>query len=453
VTLVLVAVVAVGAVGCGPDSGEGEFWRGNVTLVNSFWKDVLRGQDELRTGQTLYLQTVNPALVTPDARYAMKVENLRSHQVVLESETLSDRAGRFEMAALLHDLGQEDGIAEGDELRITLGDGRASYDVNLRVATRGGDSEFRAMAAEPLVFASDSQGNPVNAFVFGDHYPSEVAGPVYVTATGLPMSATEVDIYVVRDDDRWAGKPIPTHANEGLMAGPIRGKVSGGKLAPTSTGFWPTEKLLGIYDILIDVDRNGVFDYEYTHKDGADGEAKIGFTVQYSAKWIEGLKDRHVLVNLAYDSFKSSSGTFRNVYQRGDKVFVYVNPPVNHDHHGKVTKWIVAHRDFTTFWDKPEADGAVPFSYLSVQQTQTVPQRGCTNSPPIYIMSADTATDPETGQQIDRFDIVLDYNGDGRYQAGVDILDVAGVDEKAAVIPLATIRALPPKMLGGFRVQ
>src|SRR5262249_13062747 len=155
-----------------------------------------------------------------------------------------------------------------------------------------------------LVYASDAAGVPRNSFVTdADHYDYEPHGNVYATASGLPRDVTKVDIYVVRDRDHWAGQSFPRNADEGLIKGPIEGTVVDGVLAPTDTGFTPSRATdLGIYDIVVDVDRNGVFDYEFTKRDGADGEAKIGFTVQRSAKWFDTLTDRHLLVNLAYDN-------------------------------------------------------------------------------------------------------------------------------------------------------
>lgn len=430
-------------------------WRSDLTLVSSHWRDLLRGQDVLRTGDALYLQTVNPALAVAGLRYSVEitVQRTGARLALAQEAPLADALGAFDMAPLLNDVGVGDGVSDGDALRVAItAAGSAAeerYVVDLPVGTRalGAPEVF-----DPWVQACDAQGTPANAFVIeGDRLASERGGPVYVVASGIEPSFEQVDVLVVEDRDRWSGRAIPRDRREGLVKGPIRAKVSpDGRVGPISTGFIP--RSTGLFDILLDVDRDGRFDYDEVHKDGADGEAKVGFTVQHSVRWIERMRERHLLVNLAYDSSSRTHGIWRNAFKRGEAVFVYVNPPVNREHHGQVTKWIVHHRDFASFWDQPGADGKVAFSRLAVLAESGEPQAGCTNTPPTHVGPAEPAPDPDGAGDGRRFDVVLDYNGDGMYEAGVDILDVAGIDGSAALLDPAAVRAIPAGEQGGFVV-
>jgi hypothetical protein len=265
--------------------------------------------------------------------------------------------------------------------------------------------------------------------------PDETGGPVYVSGSGFPQDVERVSIYVVRDRDRWTGSALPRGKSAGLVKGPVVAPIVDGMLPPTSTRFAPGPRDLGVYDIIVDVDRDGVFDYETTQKDAIDGEAKVGFTVQRSAKWLEGRKDKHLLANIAFDSSSRDKGAWRNTYSPGESVFAYINPAIGRKPgiHGHSYKWVVIHRDFKTFWDRGDANG-VPFHHLAVNKLDGLPQRGCTNTPPTYVFTARARLDPDTGRMANAFDIVIDQNGDGRYMPGIDLLDVAGLDETPRLI-------------------
>jgi hypothetical protein len=450
--LPLLAIVACGS--DSPVSASTSIFDNSVTLVNSHWRNLLRGHDSLRLGQALYLQTVNPALVSPLGRYQLRVENIGRRTILTDVEIRSDSSGRFEMTPVLNDIGLDDGIEVGDRLRITLGLGDSQSTSEILVAGRNVESnEHDQERIDPLIQASDRAGNATNSFVVGGLIEGETGGSVFVRGSGFAADVERVDIYVVKDRDHWAGETIPRRPSEGLVKGPIKGRVSGGRLEPTNTGFNPGKKDIGVYDIVVDVNRDGIFDYEYDHKDGVDGEAKVGFTVQYSRAWLESLSDKHLLVNLAYDGPKRRKGAWRNVFERGQKVFVYVNPPVSRQHHGYVYKWLVPHRDFVTFWDRPTSSGCVPFAHLAFDRQTEKPQKGCTNSPPAFLDEADRKVDPVTKIETDRYDIVLDYDKDGCYTPGVDILDVASIDSGSELIDPAVVRGLPPEKQGGFRVK
>ena len=117
--------------------------------------------------------------------------------------------------------------------------------------------------------------------------------------------------------------------------------------------------LLGIYDVLVDVDRNGTFDHGFSAKDGADGEGKVGFTLQYGAAWLRtklAMTSKHLLVNLAYSSSSRSGGTWSNSYSSADSIYSYVNPPVQSGgKHGYVVKLLLKHQSWSQFWNNPDS--------------------------------------------------------------------------------------------------
>jgi hypothetical protein len=303
----------------------------------------------------------------------------------------------------------------------------------------------------PHIFAADASGAPHNAFAVGGLDPGEIGGAVHVAGDGFPMEAAgrEVDVYVVRDADEWRGQAMPAAGHESYIAGPVAAHVGeDGTLTPTAL-FTPELGHVGIYDILVDVDRDGRFEWSFGVKDGADGLMKVGFTIQYSAAFLRERLSRHVLVNIAYDSHQRD-GEWRNDYRADEPVFLYLNPPVMHQYHFSVTKWIVRHQDFTGFWNNPamaDGDGAVPFEHLSTTSMAIRTETGCTNSDPTCFGVMEISGEAES------FDVVFDRNGDGRYMPGEDLLDVMSFGADGELIDPNVLIARPAAEQVGFTVR
>ena len=108
-----------------------------------------------------------------------------------------------------------------------------------------------------------------------------------LTVVACGGGATPEGAKSANDADVWAGKRIPQAGDREWLAGPIVATADAqGRLAPLATGFVPGAGEVGVYDVLADLDRNGTFDWSFALKDGADGEQKVGFTVQYSANTV-----------------------------------------------------------------------------------------------------------------------------------------------------------------------
>lgn len=427
-------------------SGEGT---SSLALVSSAGE-----MNILRRGESLAIRTERLADLRPETVYRAVVQS-RDGDVLGESDVLTDLRGAVPLYTLVHDVGEDGASRPGDTLRVKLmdstGDIRGEASVVLEAPPPLQVPGFNVSeVAPPHVFASSATGQPTNAFAVGGAGAGEVGGPVYVAGDGFPQAVAggHVDVYVARDADEWRGRTLPRAGDTTHVAGPISVSVSAeGRLTPTAV-FTPALRDVGIYDILVDVDRDGRFEWSFSSKDGADGLARVGFTVQYGAAWLAARTDSHLIVNIAYDSHRRDGGEFRNDYAEGEPVFLYMNPPVMHQYHFTVTKWIVRHQDFDAFWNNPavaDGDGAVPFDRFAVQSLEISTQTGCTNSSPTCFGVVPSSAEG--------YDVVFDRDGDGRYMPGEDLLDVVSGDTSGDLVSVAAVRAMPPERRVGFRVS
>jgi hypothetical protein len=116
----------------------------------------------------------------------------------------------------------------------------------------------------------------------------------------------------MKDRDSWRDEQIPQlgQENDGYVFGPITGTVERGLLKITHLDWHPTGNDLGPYDIIADLavssqGGNGQFDYNSDIKDAADGENKVGFTIQYGAGW-KRAKASTVAAQLSLDAAKTA---------------------------------------------------------------------------------------------------------------------------------------------------
>lgn len=451
--LVLLAVVAFGA--CSGQEGETArvgFSSSAIVVWNSHGE-----ADRLRIGESLSLENVLAGSLDGNTRYSVRVA-VRGGGELGKFHLLTDVQGKFPVQTILHDVGEFDDVQEGNTLDISVESptgrtiaGSVRIDLHERLGGVGWDVNE---AVPPHVFATDASGAPQNAFAVGASplAAGEVGGELHVAGDRFPPDAT-FDLYLVQDSDSWVGKRIPQSGEAGWIAGPIVGRSDAqGRLAALKTGFVPRREHLGIYDVLVDLDRNGTFDWSFSHKDGADGEQKVGFTIQYSQNWFKERTSKHVLVNLAYDSPSRDAGVWRNRFQTGERVFTYVNPPVMHQYHAAATKWVVKHQDWTTYWNSQAPDANVggvagygrrPIELIAINNITFKPQNGCTNSPPLVTFNA----------EVGEYDMVLDFDGDGYYDIGRDILDVWSGDTAGGLLDPTALDAAPAAQRVGFTVQ
>ncbi|MCC6746703.1 MAG: hypothetical protein IT371_03535 [Deltaproteobacteria bacterium] len=443
-----VILTTLGIAACGSDgtqygrAGDVTFQSARLALTSSQGLNVLRLNDALLVES----EAVSDAL-RPNTKYQLTVTNGASYQFV--GGLLTDTTGRVPASTLAHDIGLfSDGVKVGDLLTVTLDDG--TNRINGAIAVKGhlfleGPGFAVDEVAPPNVYAADASGKAINAFVVGGADPGEVAGPVYAAGDSFPRNAT-VSIYVVRDRDQWKRRPFPARGETDLLAGPVTAKTDAeGRLPATNTGFAPKgSQDLGVYDIIVDVDRNGVFDWSASTKDAADGENKVGLTVQYSQAWLRSQASKHVIVNLAFNNASRDNGQYQNMYATG-MVYAYVNPPTfnyRDDYHRTGIYVLIKHQSWTNFWNNPDpaldADPNVrgsrdltPYSVTSGGGTGdfVVPaQPGCMNAPPVGLLNATSRAVDKNGADVKDFDIVFLPNQKDTnrliYVPGTSLLDL-----------------------------
>lgn len=465
-----VAAVAILIGGCGLDDGNYKkqgFGNSSMAITNA------EGELEvLRIGTSLNLTALPELKLKANSIYKVQVTNVSTGTELARADLLSDMAGLIELSTVAHDIGEFDDVQDRHTLSVKIADPKGATITDLTIPVTPHEVHFEGHGFSvdevqpPHVFSVDGSGKALNSFVVGGAPdPGEVAAPIYVAGNGFPASASQVDIYIVKDRDSWQGKDgqakdIPQPGSADYILGPVIGSVDRGILRATALAWTPAGKDIGPYDILVDVDRNGKFDYSFSAKDGADGEQKVGFTIQYGAAWYRAkaaMEGKHLLVNLAYDS-SSRSGSWANSYTKASKIYSYVNPPVQSaGRHAFVTKLVVVHQSWQNFWNNPEkytqtAGGGegVFIGDKVAQATGATTQNSCTNSPPVAVINPQDLPVDQANPL--KFDIVFDYDGDGYYTPGKDLLDVVAHQTNGDLVSAKDLQSLSDDQIFGFQV-
>jgi len=457
-------VIVVVGTGCGLDeSTYGKKGTGSSSMAIT---NAEGERDVLRTGTSLAVLTTDKLSLSANTLYTVKVQNLSTGSQLAEASMLTDMLGQLQLATVAHDIGEFDDVQARHTLQVKIEnqlDQKTIVDMTVPVTPCEVHFEGHGFQIDevqpPHVFSADATGKPLNAVVMGGlPDPGEVGTPIYVAGTGFPSSVSKVDIYIVKDRDAWRDQAIPKQGEADHMFGPVVGSVDRGILSATRLD-WTPEKI-GPYDILVDVDRDGKFDYSFGEKDASDGEGKVGFTVQYGAAWLrqkQEIEGKHILVNLAYNSASRNGGAWENTYSRSSKIFTYVNPPVMHKYHFSVKKIVVPHQSWSQYWNNPEkyvqttnGNSGVMIPDQPAQITTGTPQQGCTNSPPVAAINP-AALPVEPAMQ--KFDVVFDSNGNGIYEPGVDLLDVVAHTQDGNLVTAKDLAGIPDDQIYGFQVQ
>jgi hypothetical protein len=287
-TIVGFALLAAGCGLEGANLGKHGYAGSTLAITNAEGED-----DVLRTGTAVNLATPTDVRLAANTIYTVLVKNIRTGSLVAQTDVLTDMGGTLQRTSVAHDLGEFDDVQDEDDLSLVVmgPDQEMIVDQTIPVTPHIPDFQghgFQVDEVQPAhVMSCDPNGSPVNGFVVGAlPDPGETGAPIYVSGRGFAKNVTTVDIYVVKDRDSWQGRTLPALGDADYVAGPIVGTVQDGGLAPTNTGWQPTGAEVGPYDILVDVDRNGRFDYSFTVKDASDGEDKVGLTIQYGAAWL-----------------------------------------------------------------------------------------------------------------------------------------------------------------------
>ena len=119
------------------------------------------------------------------------------------------------------------------------------------------------MPTLPMVFAADQYGDGINSFLRTQH-------PVYAAGRNMTPN-TDVDLYVVDDVTNWIDEMSLVDVSGGKETATVDGN------GEFLTRVWSSPSLVAPYDIVADVNRNGIFDAD---TDFIDGYYPVGFMVQ-----------------------------------------------------------------------------------------------------------------------------------------------------------------------------
>ena len=292
----ITGLVAIFTAGCGledPDLGRSGYGSSTMAITNAEGED-----DVLRSGTSLNLKTKQGNVLTPNTFYSVQVTNNRTKAILSRAQLLTDNSGHLELSSVAHDLGEFDDVKDEDSLMVKVQDPANNTALDALIPITPHIPNFQGHGFQvdevqpPHIFSADKTGKPINAFVVGaSPAKDETAAPVYVVGKGFPTRTSSVHVYLVKDSDKWQGKQMPRSGDAAHVHGPITVTVADGKMSTLALTWKPSNKDIGPYDLLVDVDRNGRYDYAFTSKDGSDGENKVGVTIQYSANWSAAKRD------------------------------------------------------------------------------------------------------------------------------------------------------------------
>ena len=334
--------------------------------------------DQLVGGQSAYWIFDG---LTPRTQYDFSLVDDAQEEIAIARLT-SDGDGFIPLTAIGYDLGFAVGTPAMTPALKWLSPMIATYtltvsdlDGNL-VDTYG----FTVDATLPMVFAADQYGDGINSFLRTQH-------PVYAAGRNMTPN-TDVDLYVVDDVTNWIDEMSLVDVSGGKETATVDGN------GEFLTRVWSSPSLVAPYDIVADVNRNGIFDAD---TDFIDGYYPVGFMVQTYASGGD------IQVQIACDS----SNDYKDIFQTSDHVYAKLNPSTQQFTHKWVHKYVVVHQDE---WNT--GDQLVDVSRGSEYDT---PQYGCTNEGRVRVWSSPLSPG--------KYDIIIDVNRNGVYDEGLDFLD------------------------------
>ncbi len=304
----------------------------------------------------------------------------------------ADKSGAIDNVILAYDVGfwssSGDGLlAPGHyTVRLTSSEGIVETDITIPDTPTG-----------PIVWGCDIDGNLSNSFLEGQ--------PVFVAAEALQAGVT-YRAWPVKDRRSWSDGDIIKswqQDNPGIVwpldiPEYIEVTADGeGKVEPTQLLAYATLLIPGVtdqFDIVLDAAPYAIFN---AGTDAVDGRLPTGAVVQ---KPNDG--DPIYAELASYSDF-----TYSNHFHAGDTVNIWLNPAVLLEVTSRyVLKYILLH---TTDWQ----DGMSLEDITGGIELDPV-QIGCVNEGLILAWLA-----AEEGE----YDVLLDINGNGIYDEGIDVLD------------------------------
>jgi hypothetical protein len=124
---------------------------------------------------------------------------------------------------------------------------------------------FVSTAKAQMIWASNSTGGEKTTF-----YTNET---IYLTSNKIITSAISVRIYIVNDNNTWAN---------GTVLNDVRGSYT--EKSTNDTGYFNSEPIwtspsVGKYDIVVDVNKDGIYNNSFQNNDYVDSLTTTGFEV------------------------------------------------------------------------------------------------------------------------------------------------------------------------------
>jgi hypothetical protein len=263
----------------GDDGSYGGGTRDYVLTTNQedlkVWYSSSAIRDGFYANGTFYAFTTE---IDFDAQGAHENDHVTNPDEIEYWENLTTIDDHWEVEFAIPFVGHDGGTADKSDLSCTINDtvgiklqyfygpGPNNYYFPAGTLTQIGGYANLYFSPLPTVESCNATGTKKDAYVLGE--------TVCVNGSGY-LPSTTFDFYVVDDVATWTnGMPIPTRVPGTLTA--ITSDPSG-NILPTAV--WSTPGTIGKYDIVVDVNRNGVYDAQVDTLDNNDVEVTAGFMI------------------------------------------------------------------------------------------------------------------------------------------------------------------------------
>lgn len=368
---------------------------------------------EFQLHDTILFDAVN---LSPGTGYTVQITR-EDGAIVAESVLSTDREGRIPETVIWYDIGikhcpkapvRTDVITYISEYEIT---DVAYPDKNYALKIIKDEKIVREMrfrvvaeAIRPKLYAVDSRGCPKSGFLIGEE-------DVWVVGSNFPKGSIIRLWAVPADSERKDSTPLIDKTKQHDELPPLfelkRGETIFKKL------LWPKGLTsVGSYDIVAEV---VTYSFGSYHASSTASVQNVVSNLRYSGFVIQRRLGIGEPLEQDAAGIRMSRLAFRDTFLTTENVFVGVDPYIQPGYIGKTAKiYIVA--------DKTDAQWATDKSLNDVTgtvETVTIQPGGCANAYSSLAWAPTTTTSLPPG----RYDVVLDFNMNGQYDQGVDLID------------------------------
>ncbi|MEJ5251034.1 MAG: hypothetical protein HPY54_02770 [Chthonomonadetes bacterium] len=424
-SVVVLALLGASLIGCGGGGAEAPQFQ---QLTDSSGRAIT---DTNNNGIPDIPQDARPTVMTALTGFppniAVEIQILRNGVPLTEPSTgnplillfTTDKNGNVPRFALW-DLGVDPQTGQAQ-------DATGTYTVVASAQGRQVTLRFEVLAGRGVQSAQGRQATGTGTVVVlagsPPRYPMgsvSVGEAVLVEGFGFPANQ-QVKVFVVRDREGWQGGETLTDETGGAEEVTT---TAGGDLPRTTV--WNSASRLGAaqtdgdFDVVVDVNRNGVYDRGV---DAINGLLATSFTVQQASR------GRDTQGHLAVELAASTQGGFKDQFNITDSVGVWVNPPSRPLLPGRmVRKYVVLHKDSWQNGDLLVDVTGRPDSDITRYACRN--QYVCPVWQPLLVPG--------------RYDVIIDVDEDGKYTLGTDYIDAGLTPGSQTGAGFVVTGTLPP---------